>query len=203
VTGGGHLDGFHLLLSERLREAGVPGDCIYTGRANTVVPGYFRPTKKWDLVVVDRGRLYGVVELKSQVGSLGNNVNNRCEEAIGSAIDFDCAHRAGAYGAYHRPWLGYLFLMAPAAEAILPRRTATTHFPVLDGHPNASYGERMGNLCARMEHEDLYDATCPMLTSPDVFDEVPNYLEMQAALTAERFVRRMVDGIATRLEDGL
>src|SRR4051794_14117894 len=67
VTGGGHLDGFHLLLSELLIAAGVPGESIYTGRSDTVLPGFFRPTKKWDLIVVHQGRLYGALELKSQV----------------------------------------------------------------------------------------------------------------------------------------
>ena len=49
---------------------------------------FYRPTKKWDLVVIDRGMLVAAVELKSQVGpSFGNNFNNRTEEAIGNAVD--------------------------------------------------------------------------------------------------------------------
>jgi hypothetical protein len=35
-----------------------------------------------------KGSLVATVEVKSQVGSFGNNFNNRVEEAIGSATDF-------------------------------------------------------------------------------------------------------------------
>ena len=52
------------------------------------LPGFFRPTKEWDLVVVKNGHLIAAIEAKSQVGpSFGNNFNNRTEEAMGSALD--------------------------------------------------------------------------------------------------------------------
>jgi hypothetical protein len=54
---------------------------------NVELPGYYRPTKKWDFLVLIDGRLVAVVETKSQVGSFGNNFNNRTEEAVGSAAD--------------------------------------------------------------------------------------------------------------------
>lgn len=48
---------------------------------------YFRPNKKWDLLVVDNNELVIAIEFKSQVGpSFGNNFNNRTEEAMGSAV---------------------------------------------------------------------------------------------------------------------
>jgi hypothetical protein len=51
-------------------------------------PGFFRPTKHWDMLVVYRGELVAALEFKSQVGpSFGNNFNNRSEEAIGTAHD--------------------------------------------------------------------------------------------------------------------
>lgn len=199
VTGGSHLDGFHLLLSECLVEAGVPAASIFTGRGNTVVPGYFRPAKKWDLLVVHEGRLYCAVELKSQVGSLGNNANNRFEEAIGNAVDFSHAHHAGAFSSDERPWVGYVFLLAPTRDATPPVRTASPHFPVADVHFNASYAERLGTICALMEAEGLYDATCPMLTAPEDLDQVPNYVEARPELTAERFVDAMVAGVQDRM----
>ena len=56
--------------------------------ARIELPGFYRPTKKWDLVVIDQGKLVAAIELKSQVGpSFGNNFNNRTEEAIGNAVD--------------------------------------------------------------------------------------------------------------------
>jgi len=48
------------------------------------------------------------IEFKSQVGSFGNNYNNRTEEAIGSASDIWGAYREGAFKPSARPWLGYL-----------------------------------------------------------------------------------------------
>lgn len=49
------------------------------------LPGFFRPTKKWDLLVVREGQLLVALEAKSQTGpSFGNNFNNRTEEAIGT-----------------------------------------------------------------------------------------------------------------------
>jgi hypothetical protein len=47
--------------------------------------------------VVADGRLLAGVEFKSQVGSFGNNYNNRTEEAIGSATDIWAAYREGAF----------------------------------------------------------------------------------------------------------
>jgi hypothetical protein len=51
------------------------------------LPGWYRPEKKWDLLIVSDGKLLAGIEFKSQVGSFGNNYNNRTEEAIGSATD--------------------------------------------------------------------------------------------------------------------
>ena len=82
---------------------------IYVSAGVSTLPGYFRPTKNWDLLVIHQGVLIAAVELKSQVGpSFGNNFNNRSEEAIGSAIDFWTAFRDGAITGQQRPFLGWL-----------------------------------------------------------------------------------------------
>jgi len=86
VTGGAQLDGFIRLLALILEDAGLTNHEIYTKK--TVLPGYFRPTKDWDLVAVVEGQLLATIEFKSHVGpSFGNNFNNRVEEALGSATD--------------------------------------------------------------------------------------------------------------------
>jgi hypothetical protein len=66
-----------------------------SGRLLTL-PGYFRPTKLWDLLVIHKSELIAAIELKSQVGSFGNNFNNRTEEAIGTAHDLWTAYRQEA-----------------------------------------------------------------------------------------------------------
>jgi hypothetical protein len=59
VTGGAHIDDIALVLEEVFLENGVPKTSVK--RSNGVeVPGYYRPTKKWDLVVTGRGCLVAV-----------------------------------------------------------------------------------------------------------------------------------------------
>lgn len=53
VTGGGHLDGVTDLLEEVFIAAGFDRSEILR-RAGVELPGYYRPTKKWDLVVISR-----------------------------------------------------------------------------------------------------------------------------------------------------
>ena len=68
------------------------------------LPGFFRPSKRWDLVVVHKDRFVAAVEFKSQVGSFGNNLNNRTEEALGNATDLRTAARERAFGSMVPAW---------------------------------------------------------------------------------------------------
>ena len=44
--------------------------------------------KDWDFLIISlANQLIAAIEFKSQVGSFGNNFNNRTEEALGSAVD--------------------------------------------------------------------------------------------------------------------
>ncbi|MCC7518278.1 MAG: hypothetical protein IT578_03730 [Verrucomicrobiae bacterium] len=51
VTGGAQMDGFSDLFAEIIVAAGIPGACVYR-RRDVELPGFFRPTKEWDLLVV-------------------------------------------------------------------------------------------------------------------------------------------------------
>jgi len=51
VTGGKQMDGFVLLVRDIIKDAGLSDDCIYDAKC-LELPGYFRPEKKWDLIVV-------------------------------------------------------------------------------------------------------------------------------------------------------
>ena len=85
VTGGKQLDGFIDLLSCVAIDLEIPKECIYT--KGNHIPGYFRPTKDWDMLIISPNKkLIAVVELKPQVGSFSNNFNNRTEESVGNAI---------------------------------------------------------------------------------------------------------------------
>ena len=95
------------------------------------LPGFFRPTKEWDLVVVKDGTLIAAIEAKSQVGpSFGNNFNNRTEEAMGSALDLWTAYREGAYLDSPQPFLGYFFMLEDCAASSHPVSVKEPHFKV-------------------------------------------------------------------------
>ena len=66
VTGGAQMDGFVSLVSQLLVESGLPDACLYR-QSNLELPGYFRPTKCWDLLAVVDGDLLACIEVKSGV----------------------------------------------------------------------------------------------------------------------------------------
>jgi hypothetical protein len=87
VTGGAQMDAFIEPLTKLVIDAGIDRSHVFYNES-LELPGYFRPTKKWDFLVVVKGQLVAALKAKSQVGpSFGNNFNNRTEEAMGSALD--------------------------------------------------------------------------------------------------------------------
>lgn len=166
ATGGAHLDAVAQLLEEVFVSAGFPRTSIRR-RSGIELPGYYRPTKKWDLVVIDQGHLVAAIELKSQAGpSFGNNFNNRIEEALGSAVDVWESYEKGTFGRV-RPWLGYFFLLEDCPESTAPVRLAKTVFPVDPVFEDTSYKDRYRILCKRLVRERLYDAACFVTASQD------------------------------------
>lgn len=162
VTGGKHADGFIELIARIVRASGLPDAAIRahekTGRT---LPGYFRPTKEWDVVVVWKDSLVATVEVKSQVGSFGNNFNNRVEEAVGSATDFWKAYEYGRFQPSGRPWLGYLFMLEECPASITQKRLTTLEpFAVDREFQTRSYAGRYELVCHRLLRERLYDAAC-------------------------------------------
>lgn len=165
VTGGKQLDGFVNLIFELLVFNGVPERCIYTN-SDLELPGYYRPNKKWDLLVVDGDELIIAIEFKSQVGpSFGNNFNNRTEEAMGSALDLWTAYREGIFGEHSAPWLGYFMVLEDCIRSAEPVRVRSPHFDVLEEFVNASYKERYEIFCNKLLLERQYSAACFITTS--------------------------------------
>ena len=97
VTGGSHMGALELLVKDLLIEFGIDSKDIFT-KQRLELPGYYRSTKKWDLLVVSRAQLVMAIEFKSIGGSYGNNLNNRTEEALGNASDVWTAYREGRFG---------------------------------------------------------------------------------------------------------
>lgn len=146
------------LILDELHRLGLTGISTYTDRAATV-PGFFRPAKSWDLLVVgareEGSRPLLVVEYKSMTGSEGKNLNNRADEVIGVAEDLRHAQDAGLIDAnLHR---AYIFIMEVTPEVQQPVRVsvrAGSPDPVFQG---ASYLERMAIMCERLRDSGLYD----------------------------------------------
>lgn len=171
VTSGKNMDGFAELALAVVRDHGLPASSVYGGafsdarRRRTVLPGFYRPTKDWDLVVVHDGRLVAALEFKSQVGSLGNNFNNRVEEALGMGEDLRVAFREGTLGPPPKPFVGYLMLLGDEPRARRPVRVTSHHLPADPAFEGKSYVERYEVLCERLMREQLYDAAALLLSS--------------------------------------
>jgi hypothetical protein len=116
------------------------------------------------LLIVYKKMLIAVVETKSHVGSFGNNVNNRAEEAVGNAADFWAAYREGAFRPSAKPWLGYFTLLEECPESTREIRLRQPHFPVFTEFQRASYAKRYEILLRKMVRDRLYDATCLLLS---------------------------------------
>ncbi|MEI8340815.1 MAG: PaeR7I family type II restriction endonuclease [Verrucomicrobiota bacterium] len=166
VTGGKNLDGFRDLIAGVVKKFAPAGTEIYQNKALVTLPGYFRPTKQWDLLVIHKGRLLAALELKSLCGpSFGNNANNRCEEALGSALDFRKAQSEGAFGKGATPFLGYFILVEDASGSASKVTAKSSHFPTDLVFQESSYQQRIRILCERMMEQQLYSSAA-LLTSP-------------------------------------
>ncbi|MBI5492236.1 MAG: restriction endonuclease [Deltaproteobacteria bacterium] len=164
VTGGAQINGFIALMKDLLLESGLNNAAIHKEQA--VLPGYFRPTKQWDLVVVVDGHLLASIEFKSQAGpSYGNNFNNRIEEALGSATDIWKAYEKGAFNLSLAPWLGYFMLLEEEPGSTSPVAVSEPHFKAFEEFRHASYARRYQLFCERLVRERLYDATCFMMAN--------------------------------------
>lgn len=196
VTAGKNMDGFIALVIDLVKRNGLAHADIHRNRAVLTLPGYFRPTKLWDLLVVDRGRLIAAVELKSQVGpSFGNNFNNRTEEAFGTAHDFGTAYREGAFGKNPRPFVGWMMLVEEEPASRAPVRDSSPHFPVFKEFQGASYLQRYDLLCQRLVQEQLY-STAAVLASPRSAVKTGAFSNMSELTSLKTFVTTLAGHIA-------
>lgn len=171
VTAGKNMDGFLALLLDIIKANGLAQAEIYRNKPMLTLPGYFRPTKLWDLLVIYRGDLIAAIELKSQVGpSFGNNFNNRTEEAIGTAHDLWVAYREEAFGKQPRPFVGWLMMVEDAPESRSPVRNSSPHFPVFEEFKGASYLKRYDLLCQRLVQEQFYTTAAVIAAERNAVD---------------------------------
>jgi hypothetical protein len=159
--------------------------------------GIFARQKRWDLVVVLNGRLVAALETKSQVGSFGNNFNNRTEEAMGSALDLWTAFRENAFQSNVRPLLGYLFLLEECPASTTPVGVKEPHFQVFPEFRNSSYAQRYALFCERLVRERHYDVAA-FLMSDRVSGAKGRYSEPVSGLSFQRFANTLVAHVAAQ-----
>ncbi len=190
VTGGSQMNGFIELIRNLLEESGVSRPVIFCDRG-VELPGWFRPEKKWDLLIVSEGSLIAAIEFKSQVGSFGNNYNNRTEEALGSATDLWAAYREGAFRPSARPFLGYVMLLEEAPGSTSAVKAREPHYKVFEEFKAASYAKRYEILLTKLVRERLYDAAC-FLMSNSSKGMTGQYTEPAPELSFSNFVSLML-----------
>ncbi|MCL5996615.1 MAG: PaeR7I family type II restriction endonuclease [Chloroflexi bacterium] len=215
VTGGAQMIGLERLVTSIIRAAGLPDTRIITGKPETPeesnvttgleLPGYYRPEKKWDMLILSHGLLVAAIEYKSQVGSLGNNINNRSEEVIGCAEDIRKAHREGRFQYSPKPFLGYLFLLEDSLAAHSVRGPKEPHFDVdpvfktdvvTQGKKlthGVSYAKRYEILLRRLQLEELYTATCLLLATRVTADQpLTNVTQPASDLAFRSFMAALI-----------
>ncbi len=196
VTAGKNMDGFLALVRDIVGLNGLEQADIHLKQRLLTLPGYFRPTKLWDILVINDGRLIAAIELKSHVGpSFGNNFNNRTEEAIGTAVDLWTAYREGAFGDNPRPFIGLLILVEDCNGSRSPVRGSSPHFPVFKEFNGASYAERYNILCRKLIQEQLY-TTATLLLSPRLAVDTGEYVELSEVASLKTFVTTLAGHVA-------
>ncbi len=196
VTSGKNMDGFMALILDLIKANGLARAEFYRHRTVLTLPGYFRPTKLWDLLVIHKGELIAAIELKSHVGpSFGNNFNNRTEEAIGTAHDLWTAYREEAFGKQPRPFVGWLMMVEDAPKSRCPVRDASPHFPVFEDFKGASYLKRYDLLCQKLVQEQLYTTAC-VITAPREAAKTGEFAELSPMTGLKTFVTSLAGHVA-------
>lgn len=194
VTGGAQMDGFIALFKDLIVDAGMSRHFIHEKKA-LQLPGFFRPTKECDLLLIKDGQLIVAIEAKSQVGpSFGNNFNNRTEEAMGSALDLWTAFREGAFNGGVQPFLGYFFMLEDCQASNRPVKVREPHFKVFPEFIDASYMKRYELFCRKLILERHYTSSSFITsTSTNGIDGV--YNEPAADLSFMTFARALVSHV--------
>ncbi|MXZ82484.1 MAG: restriction endonuclease [Synechococcus sp. SB0666_bin_14] len=197
VTAGKNMDGFLAIARSLVEANGLNQANICLQQRVLTLPEFFHPTKLWDMLVMNHGKLVAALEFKSQVGpSFGNNFNNRSEEAIGAAYDLWTAYREGAFGEdAPRPLLVWIMLLEDCDKSNSPVKDKEPHFPVDQAFKGASHAQRYDLLCRRLVQEGLY-SSATLLVSPREAAEDGHYRHLSELTSLKSFVAHFAGHIA-------
>jgi len=152
VTGGAQMDGFIALLTRLVIEAGIDPANIYN-KDSLELPGYFRPSKRWDFLVVVKSQLIAALKMQVQRDPFSED-NQQSQEAICDALDVWTAYRKSP-SAWPRPWVGLLMLVeepAPPSEALGEKSQAVKCSEA---------------FCRRLILERFYDSAALVVSNPE------------------------------------
>ncbi len=194
VTAGKNMDGFLVLVQNIVHMNGLEHAQIAINRSVLTLPGFFRPTKLWDMLILDQGELIAALEFKSHIGpSFGNNFNNRAEEAIGTAHDLWTAYREGAFGPSNSSPPSFRMRDPPPGTY-----SKTVSLCPADHSFNvtlSSYVERYNILCRKLVQEQLYTAASVIVSPRDAVNS-GDYSEMGELTGLKTFVTNLAAHIA-------
>lgn len=186
VTGGKHLNCVAEVIRNDLIAVGYNAQEVYYKDGCLRLPGWYRPSKDWDLLAFDDNDLLAILELKSINSSFGNNANNRSEESLGSAV-----------GAAHAiknelipfqtapPLLAYVLVIKLCDDSTRVSSTAQKSvYPIDEVFKHTSYFERLTIFCRRLLAERLYQAVWVVGVNPNT----GGIIEPDRDLTYEKFI---------------
>ena len=197
VTAGKSMDGFKALVTDIVRANGLAHADIHQKHNALTLPGYFRPTKSWDMLIINKGDLIATIKLESQIGpSFGNNFNNRVEKAIANAYDLKTAYASGAFGNQSPPpFVAWLMLIEDAPNSRVPIKDKSPRFPVFKRFEEASYLRRYELLCEKLAMDCLY-RTATLIVSPRSALKTGEYSIMSPLTSLKTFVVSLAGHVA-------
>ncbi len=181
-----HDKAFLRLVARDLEDLGWPAYVATSSQdRKSLLAGYFRPAKSWDIVCRDGDGLPRIcIEFKSQVDSYGNNENNRYEEALGSGLDARALHGTGLV-------LGFLLVLCEEDATLKATRDR-----VPDGDPvfrGTSHVDRRAIFARRivefrLNEMPFYDAAALLLVRRDGTFRRPDDPDLDVRTFATRLV---------------
>lgn len=186
VTGGKHMNPIAEVIRQDLILLGFEEDAVYYENGCLRLPGWFRPSKDWDLLAFGDDKLLAAIELKSINSSFGNNANNRSEEALGSAVDVNHAIKNSLIPFNTQPpIIGYVLVVKMCKKSLKKnKKTKKSIFPTDKIFTHTSYFEKLTILCKRLLAERLYQAVWIVGVDPEN-DEI---IEPDKDLTYDKFI---------------
>lgn len=223
VLSGKTLHSFLKIIEQLIIDCKLPDAKIHTGKNTSQLPGYFRPHKAWDIVVMSGEKLVAAIELKSQVGSIGNNFNNRTEEVLGSASDLNCAIAENAFGDGAAIFRGYVIFVEKSAKTLKTPKITMSYFPVMPGflldesgrgksyarrkdgsYPRVSgisYLDRYDLMCQRLKDKKIYTSAA-VVALPNEHHHLGNYEFVSRKTSIEAFLYDLAHHITRVVYEG-